>query len=190
MKHGLAAPTVAPPAASVRPSGRTGCAPPRNDCAWSLAMAGHHARPARMASRALLLVRWASARGGGRPVVFFKKNLFRFLKTRSDAIWHYCIDQIRTLALIPLLGNRGGSGSCLPVFLGVTFLATRAWLRPVSRGNRHFTVGGGRLRQSGPRPEMISLRSACTRRLKDFIANGFSSKSWPEQVRRTAVAAA
>ncbi|KZV33823.1 hypothetical protein F511_22481 [Dorcoceras hygrometricum] len=39
------------------------------------------------------------------------------------------------------------------VFLGVTFLATRAWLRPVSRGNRHFTVGGGRLRQSGPRPE-------------------------------------
>ncbi|KZV20529.1 putative serine/threonine-protein kinase-like [Dorcoceras hygrometricum] len=35
------------------------------------------------------------------------------------------------------------------VFLGVTFLATRAWLRPVSQGNRHFTVGGGRLRQSG-----------------------------------------
>ncbi|KZV31160.1 hypothetical protein F511_20958 [Dorcoceras hygrometricum] len=28
-----------------------------------------------------------------------------------------------------------------------------AWLRPVSRGNRQFTVGGGRLRQSGPRPE-------------------------------------
>ncbi|KZV22167.1 hypothetical protein F511_27337 [Dorcoceras hygrometricum] len=76
------------------------------------------------------------------------------------------------------------------VFLGVTFLATRAWLRPVSRGNRHFTVGGGRLRQSGPRPETISLRSACTIRLKDFIANGFSSKSWPEQVRRTAAAAA
>ncbi|KZV30207.1 hypothetical protein F511_41279 [Dorcoceras hygrometricum] len=72
------------------------------------------------------------------------------------------------------------------VFLGVTLLATRAWLRPVSRGNRHFTVGGGRLRQSGPRPETISLRSACTRRLKDFIANGFSSKSWPEQVRRAA----
>ncbi|KZV38447.1 DNA binding protein [Dorcoceras hygrometricum] len=76
------------------------------------------------------------------------------------------------------------------VFLGVTFLATRAWLRPVSRGNRHFTVGGGRLRQSGPRPETISLRSACNIRLKDFIANGFSSKSWPEQVRRTAAAAA
>ncbi|KZV43211.1 hypothetical protein F511_28112 [Dorcoceras hygrometricum] len=44
------------------------------------------------------------------------------------------------------------------VFLEVTFLATRAWLRPVSRGNRHFTVGGGRLRQSGPRPEGRLLR--------------------------------
>ncbi|KZV26953.1 hypothetical protein F511_33649 [Dorcoceras hygrometricum] len=61
---------------------------------------------------------------------------------------------------------------------------------PVSRGNRHFTVGGGRLRQSGPRPETIFLRSACTRRLKDFIAKGFSSKSWPKQVRRKAAAAA
>ncbi|KZV32321.1 hypothetical protein F511_04029 [Dorcoceras hygrometricum] len=29
----------------------------------------------------------------------------------------------------------------------------RAWLLPVSRGNRHFTIGSGRLRQSGPRPE-------------------------------------
>ncbi|KZV48633.1 hypothetical protein F511_19724 [Dorcoceras hygrometricum] len=35
------------------------------------------------------------------------------------------------------------------VFSLITLLATRAWLRPVSRGNRHFTVGGGRLRQSG-----------------------------------------
>ncbi|KZV55495.1 hypothetical protein F511_35070 [Dorcoceras hygrometricum] len=35
-----------------------------------------------------------------------------------------------------------------------------AWLRPVSRGNRHFTVGGGRLRQSGPRPEGRLLRQS------------------------------
>ncbi|KZV19672.1 hypothetical protein F511_35478 [Dorcoceras hygrometricum] len=40
----------------------------------------------------------------------------------------------------------------------ITLLATRAWLRPVSRGNRHFTVDGGRLRQSGPRPDMRLLR--------------------------------
>ncbi|KZV25054.1 hypothetical protein F511_14646 [Dorcoceras hygrometricum] len=59
-----------------------------------------------------------------------------------------------------VLGNCGGSGSRLParVFLGVTFLATRAWLRPVSRGNWNFTVGDGRLRQSGPRPEARLLR--------------------------------
>ncbi|KZV25224.1 hypothetical protein F511_34281 [Dorcoceras hygrometricum] len=39
-----------------------------------------------------------------------------------------------------------------------TLLATRAWLRPVSRGNRHFTVDGGRLRQSGPRSDERLLR--------------------------------
>ncbi|KZV47898.1 small conductance mechanosensitive ion channel family [Dorcoceras hygrometricum] len=44
--------------------------------------------------------------------------------------------------------------------LMITLLATRAWLRPVSRGNRHFTVGGGRLRQSGPRPEARLLRQS------------------------------
>ncbi|KZV22911.1 hypothetical protein F511_29832 [Dorcoceras hygrometricum] len=89
MMRGLAVPTAAPPATSVLPSGRIGCAPPRNDCAWPLAMAGNHARPA-----------------------------------------------------------------CMAVFLGVLpCWRLGAWLRPVSRGNRHFTVGGGRLRQSGPRPE-------------------------------------
>ncbi|KZV51704.1 hypothetical protein F511_13116 [Dorcoceras hygrometricum] len=46
------------------------------------------------------------------------------------------------------------------VFLGVTFLASRAWLRSVSRGNRHFTVGGGRLRQSDPRSEARLLRQS------------------------------
>ncbi|KZV42552.1 hypothetical protein F511_33309 [Dorcoceras hygrometricum] len=39
-----------------------------------------------------------------------------------------------------------------------TLLATHAWLRPVSRGNRHFTVDCGRLRQSGPRPDTRLLR--------------------------------
>ncbi|KZV58366.1 anthocyanidin 5,3-O-glucosyltransferase-like [Dorcoceras hygrometricum] len=39
-----------------------------------------------------------------------------------------------------------------------TLLATRAWLEPVSRGNRHFSVDGGRLRQSGPRPDARLLR--------------------------------
>ncbi|KZV18179.1 hypothetical protein F511_21769 [Dorcoceras hygrometricum] len=39
MMRGLAAPTAAPPAASVRPSWRTSCAPSRNGCAWPLAIA-------------------------------------------------------------------------------------------------------------------------------------------------------
>ncbi|KZV14076.1 hypothetical protein F511_44441 [Dorcoceras hygrometricum] len=62
---------------------------------------------------------------------------------------------IRALALIPLLGNRGGSRSRLPA------RQRKNKIRPgnapgsdhFSRGNRHFTVDGGRLRQSGPRPE-------------------------------------
>ncbi|KZV26381.1 hypothetical protein F511_37435 [Dorcoceras hygrometricum] len=67
------------------------------------------------------------------------------------------------------------------VFSLITLLETRSWLRPVSRGNRHFTVGGGRLRQSGPRSETISLRSACTRRLMDFM---LETRSWLRPVSR------
>ncbi|KZV30167.1 hypothetical protein F511_20797 [Dorcoceras hygrometricum] len=36
--------------------------------------------------------------------------------------------------------------------------------------------------QRGPRSETNSLRSACTRRLMDFITNGVSSSSWPKQI--------
>ncbi|KZV18568.1 hypothetical protein F511_43160 [Dorcoceras hygrometricum] len=65
------------------------------------------------------------------------------------------------------------------VFLGVTFLSIRDWLRPVSRGNRHFTVGGGRLRQSGPRPEGRLLRQPAL--------EGMTRSAWmdsPRQVGR------
>ncbi|KZV55369.1 ent-copalyl diphosphate synthase 1, chloroplastic [Dorcoceras hygrometricum] len=86
MMRGLAAPIAAPPAKSVRPSGRTGCAPPRNDCAWPLAMSGHHARPARMVTRAPMRAR--------------------------DAACHRT--RIRACALIPLLAYGGGSGSHFP----------------------------------------------------------------------------
>ncbi|KZV21248.1 hypothetical protein F511_19385 [Dorcoceras hygrometricum] len=44
------------------------------------------------------------------------------------------------------------------MYSNTTLLATRACLRPISRGNRHFTVDGGRLRQSGPRPDERLLR--------------------------------
>ncbi|KZV18701.1 hypothetical protein F511_39867 [Dorcoceras hygrometricum] len=76
------------------------------------------------------------------------------------------------------------------VFLGVTLLATRAWLRPVSRGNRHFTVGGGRLRQSGPRPETISLRSAALEGLTRSTRMDSPRQVGQNKFRRSAAAAA
>ncbi|KZV42346.1 hypothetical protein F511_40409 [Dorcoceras hygrometricum] len=63
-----------------------------------------------------------------------------------------------------------------------TLLATRAWLRPVSRGNRHFTVDCGRQRQSGPRPDTRLLRQPALERPDEIGANGFSSSSWSEQI--------
>ncbi|KZV48602.1 hypothetical protein F511_28077 [Dorcoceras hygrometricum] len=46
----------------------------------------------------------------------------------------------------------------LAVFSQLPCWRLGAWLRPVSRENRHFTGGGGRLCQSGPRPEGTLLR--------------------------------
>ncbi|KZV38370.1 hypothetical protein F511_19891 [Dorcoceras hygrometricum] len=57
-----------------------------------------------------------------------------------------------------------------------------AWLRPVSRGNRHFTVGGGRLRLIESTTGSKVPSSACTRRPDEISTNGNSSKSWPEQI--------
>ncbi|KZV49790.1 hypothetical protein F511_20370 [Dorcoceras hygrometricum] len=57
-----------------------------------------------------------------------------------------------------------------------TLLATRAWLRPVSRGNRHFTVDGGRLRQSGPRPDARLLRQP--------TLEGLTRSAWTDSPRQ------
>ncbi|KZV24374.1 hypothetical protein F511_36660 [Dorcoceras hygrometricum] len=54
----------------------------------------------------------------------------------------------------------------LAVFSQLPCWRLGAWLRPVSRGNRHFTVGGGRLRQSGPRSEGRLLRQPALEGLK------------------------
>ncbi|KZV22681.1 hypothetical protein F511_42264 [Dorcoceras hygrometricum] len=58
-----------------------------------------------------------------------------------------------------------------------------AWLRPVSRGNRHFTVGGGRLRLIRSTIGSKVPSSAYTRRPDEISTDGNSSKSWSEQVR-------
>ncbi|KZV44813.1 hypothetical protein F511_09856 [Dorcoceras hygrometricum] len=65
-----------------------------------------------------------------------------------------------------------------------------AWLRPVSRGNRHFTVGGGRLRQSGPRPEGILLRQPALEGLTRSARTETPRKVGRNKFRRGAAAAA
>ncbi|KZV43871.1 hypothetical protein F511_37907 [Dorcoceras hygrometricum] len=73
-----------------------------------------------------------------------------------------------------------------------TLLATRAWLRPVSRGNRHFTVDCGRLRQSGPRPKMGFLHQPALEGLTRSARMDSPRQDWPETIfrRREAAAAA
>ncbi|KZV17052.1 hypothetical protein F511_12382 [Dorcoceras hygrometricum] len=50
------------------------------------------------------------------------------------------------------------------------------WLRPVSRENWYFTVGGGRYRQSGPRPETGFLRQPAL--------EGLKRSAWKDSPRR------
>ncbi|KZT76691.1 small conductance mechanosensitive ion channel family [Dorcoceras hygrometricum] len=76
------------------------------------------------------------------------------------------------------------------VFLGVTFLATRAWLRPISRGNRHFTVGGGRLRQSGPRSKARLLRQPALEGLTRSVRTDSPRQVGRNKFRRSKAAAA
>ncbi|KZV20854.1 hypothetical protein F511_40202 [Dorcoceras hygrometricum] len=73
-----------------------------------------------------------------------------------------------------------------------TLLATRAWLRPVSRGNRHFTIDCGRLRQSGPRPETGFLRQPALEGPTRSARTDSPRQDWPETIfrRREAAAAA
>ncbi|KZV37535.1 hypothetical protein F511_31974 [Dorcoceras hygrometricum] len=77
------------------------------------------------------------------------------------------------------------------VFLGVLpCWRLGAWLRPISRGNRHFTVGGGRLRQSGPRPEGRLLRQPALEGLTRSARTDSPRKVSRNKFRRGAAAAA
>ncbi|KZV32181.1 hypothetical protein F511_17006 [Dorcoceras hygrometricum] len=71
-----------------------------------------------------------------------------------------------------------------------TLLATRAWLRPVSRGNRYFTVDCGRQRQSGTRPETGFLRQPALEGLTRSARMDSPRKIGRNNFRRTAAAAA
>ncbi|KZV35557.1 hypothetical protein F511_32417 [Dorcoceras hygrometricum] len=65
-----------------------------------------------------------------------------------------------------------------------------AWLRPVSRGNRHFTVGGGRLRQSGPRPKGRLLRQPALESLTRSARTDSPRQVGRNKFRRSEAAAA
>ncbi|KZV41694.1 hypothetical protein F511_09428 [Dorcoceras hygrometricum] len=82
----------------------------------------------------------------------------------------------RSLALPPLLPSELSIGVEI-----TTLLATRAWIRPVSRGNRHFTVDCGRQRQSGPRPETGFLRQPALEGLTRSARTNSPRQDWPEQ---------
>ncbi|KZV30401.1 splicing factor 3B subunit 1-like [Dorcoceras hygrometricum] len=62
------------------------------------------------------------------------------------------------------------------------FKQPSAWLRPASRGKRHFTVGGGRLSLIKSTIGCKVPSSACTRRPDEINTDENSSKSWPEQI--------
>ncbi|KZV55788.1 hypothetical protein F511_12271 [Dorcoceras hygrometricum] len=65
-------------------------------------------------------------------------------------------------------GCHGGSGSRLPA-------------RQLSRGNRHFTIDCGRLRQSGPRSETGFLRQPALEGLTRSVRMDSHRQDWPEK---------
>ncbi|KZV52761.1 mechanosensitive ion channel protein 4-like [Dorcoceras hygrometricum] len=73
--------------------------------------------------------------------------------------------------------------------IGLIHSTNGAWLRPVSRGNRHFTVGGGRLRQSGPRPEGRLLRQPALEGLTRSARTDSPQKVGRNNFRRSKAAA-
>ncbi|KZT75975.1 hypothetical protein F511_47001 [Dorcoceras hygrometricum] len=147
---------------------------------------GRPTRQARRLTRAYMraaggVVRHHVRRRRGRLATPFLR--FSILKIkRLDTIWQYRIDQIR----------KPGSDTTVGAFKIATLLATLAWLRPVSRGNRHFTVDCGRLRQSGPRPETGFLRQPALEGLTRSARTDSPRQDCPETIfrRREAAAAA
>ncbi|KZV48378.1 sucrose transporter-like [Dorcoceras hygrometricum] len=98
----------------------------------------------------------ASSRGNnlrwGVPVVWYTSHRVPVTEYQSQCTSHRVpVEEYQSQGMYQSQGESRA-------FKIATLLATRAWLRPVSRGNRNFTVDCGRLRQSGPRPETGFIR--------------------------------
>ncbi|KZV43169.1 hypothetical protein F511_39132 [Dorcoceras hygrometricum] len=91
---------------------------------------------------------------------------------------------------INTIQNQSCYGPFIGCFSGLPFWRLGAWLRPVSRGNRHFTVGGGRLRQSGPRPKGRLLRQPALEGLTRSARTNFPRQVGRNKFQRSKAAAA
>ncbi|KZV43992.1 hypothetical protein F511_30997 [Dorcoceras hygrometricum] len=99
-----------------------------------------------------------------------------------------------TVHIINITGTHGKGGRPAEPPICPAWLpedpATGAWLRPVSRGNRHFTVGGGRLCQSGPRPKGRLLRQPAIEGLTRSARTNSHCQVGRNKFRRSKAAAA
>ncbi|KZV21050.1 hypothetical protein F511_31546 [Dorcoceras hygrometricum] len=130
-----------------------GSAPPasmsRNQCAKGQQPVGQRAQPAASNDRPTrnnLHGHRALRRAKQRPAM--AQQLRNTTGHRAPSVVHPAAQQLaRSSAQPPGRDARQARIACAYA------RGEGAWLRPVSRGNWHFTVGGGRLRQLGPRPE-------------------------------------
>ncbi|KZV57721.1 hypothetical protein F511_24403 [Dorcoceras hygrometricum] len=134
----------------------------RNQCASSWQPAGHHVRNQRRPN--VRPLRAATSEAVLRAAQHRATSAAVMRDHRASRARPAAHDQWRNIAQRFARNTAASAGHCASSVRPladkrlITLLETRAWLRPVSRGNRHFTVGGGRLRQSGPRPEERLLR--------------------------------
>ncbi|KZV54650.1 myosin-14 [Dorcoceras hygrometricum] len=95
--------------------------------------------------------------------------------------------------VIPVVDRIGGSTASYSLkcrFPRETGRSQAPRRQQVSRGNRHFTVDCGRLRQSGPRPEMGFLRQPALEGLTRSARTDSPRQDWPETIFGEAAAAA
>ncbi|KZV16963.1 hypothetical protein F511_31532 [Dorcoceras hygrometricum] len=144
----------------------------RNRCTTQASAVQHRSR--NMPGHRALGRSHARRRHGHRQRIFDSIS-----KLKLDTIWHNnCIDQIRTLALIPLLGNHGGSGSRprpdtrllrQPALEGLTRSARTDSPRKIGRNNFRRTAaaaatsggGGGVRREREEAPFALGLGFNC-----------------------------